>query len=668
MIEQTFEELRLSGNLPSPSGVGMRILELTRTDDYETEDIAAAIKADSALTGRILKLANSGTTAGVQPATTAGEAIMRCGTRTVRDLALAFSLVSERRAGTCAAFDYERYWTKSLARAVSAQEICRVIQLGKPEEGYLCGLLGEIGKLAMASVFPDQYGEILVDPRVRERGFAIRAETERFSITHAEIGAFLFTEWGLPKTFADAVMEFSESMAIPDKVVQPGSLVAVLQFADMIAEILTIPDDGPEEAWLIFGDMLDELRALLKLEPAAFTRFCDSCVAEWIAWGKSLEIATETVRFAQVEARIGAARAAVAGTESHGPAHYCATDVRSGAPNAVQDLSENQQVRVLCIDDDPAARAALASYLSEAGYEVREAVDGKAGLKAALETNPDIVVASRHVSGLDGLELCRSLRQTEAGRRMYFLLATSSHEEESVVEAFEAGVDDYVVKPFIRRLLLARVHGGRRLAKLQHKVEKDKQTMMRQVAQLGMLTRQLRAVSLTDVLTELPNRRYAMKRLDTEWASTARTGRPMSLMMVDIDQFKKVNDGFGHDVGDVILRATAKTLRRCLRQSDEVCRIGGEEFLVICPNTNQEECLLVADRVRKTMEESVVPEPGFERSITISIGVAGWTADVPSVVALLKASDEAVYEAKAAGRNCVRAARLEAPVSHRQSA
>ena len=148
MIRKTFEELKLSGNLPSPAGVGMKILQITRTENYSAGELGQAIMADSALTGRILKLANNASNSGFEPATTVSCAIMRLGSSTVRDLALAFSLISERSAGTCRGFDYEAYWSRSLARAVCAQLMTRALGTGKPEEAYICGLLGEVGRLA----------------------------------------------------------------------------------------------------------------------------------------------------------------------------------------------------------------------------------------------------------------------------------------------------------------------------------------------------------------------------------------------------------------------------------------------------------------------------------------------------------------------------------------
>jgi two-component system cell cycle response regulator len=175
--------------------------------------------------------------------------------------------------------------------------------------------------------------------------------------------------------------------------------------------------------------------------------------------------------------------------------------------------------------------------------------------------------------------------------------------------------------------------------------------MMRQVAQLGMLTRKLRATSLTDALTELPNRRYAMKRLKSEWVSAGRTGKPISLIMADIDRFKLVNDTFGHDAGDSVLRRTAQVIRGSFRKSDEVCRLGGEEFLIICKNTSAQDAGMIADRARVALKAEVIKLRDGDVSVTASFGVACSSELDVGIDELLKAADEAVYEAKRTGRD-----------------
>jgi diguanylate cyclase (GGDEF)-like protein len=179
---------------------------------------------------------------------------------------------------------------------------------------------------------------------------------------------------------------------------------------------------------------------------------------------------------------------------------------------------------------------------------------------------------------------------------------------------------------------------------------------MRQVAEMGLITRKLRAAALTDVLTDLPNRRYALTRLEQEWTNSERTRRPLSVVMIDIDHFKKVNDTHGHDIGDVVLKQTAAVLRARTRRGDVVCRLGGEEFLVINVNSDMVSAVMCAERLRTAVEANLVSCESYTGRVTVSLGCAERTADIADIDDLLKAADEAVYAAKAAGRNQTREA------------
>jgi diguanylate cyclase (GGDEF)-like protein len=239
------------------------------------------------------------------------------------------------------------------------------------------------------------------------------------------------------------------------------------------------------------------------------------------------------------------------------------------------------------------------------------------------------------------------------GRQFYVIMLTGSEEDETQVEAFEAGADDYVVKPFRPKLLAARLRACARVIRLQEEVRHDKEELRRYMAELGVANRKLQQAALTDALTGLFNRRYALDHLDREWSAATRTGAPLACLAIDIDHFKRVNDTHGHDVGDDVLRATAGVLRDSLRQSDVVCRLGGEEFVVIAPDTDRERAAVCAERLRAAAEGNVLEAANGKLRVTLSVGVAVRTARTDTPAALLKAADEAVYAAKQGGRNRV---------------
>jgi diguanylate cyclase (GGDEF)-like protein len=182
---------------------------------------------------------------------------------------------------------------------------------------------------------------------------------------------------------------------------------------------------------------------------------------------------------------------------------------------------------------------------------------------------------------------------------------------------------------------------------------------------MSVLNRKLEAAAMTDVLTKLPNRRFAMRRLEEDLSIALANNTALSVVMIDIDCFKQVNDEHGHGMGDLVLRETSNVLRSIVRREDTVCRLGGEEFLVICPGANLEQAAATAERMRRAVAHHVIGY-GYGRAVTISAGVAQREEGADTVDDLLRAADRRVYVAKAAGRDQV--CSEDPPRSHARSA
>lgn len=652
-MPKPFDELKLTGNLPSPTGVGMAILKLTQKDDFTAEDLARTIQSDPALTGRIVKMANSAQSAGVKPTTTVSDAVVRLGVRTVRNVALGFSLVSGYREGKCKNFDYGRYWSLSLARAVSAQVLARELKALVPAEAYIAGLLSGIGRLALATVHPQSYGEVV--GRVAGESEAKLAEAERaaFEIDHFEVAEAMLADWKLPDSHGKAIRSLPEASAAGANLSGPAAKIwSVLRVGSGLADVLVAPNESHPAAWLA----AEPLRALLGIDADRLAGLGDLALAEWTEWGRALGIATAKVPpFREI-----AKRSKEAPAES--PA---AVPGAAAAPAAALASAQPiSQLYALVVDDDPVGLKMLVTHLKKAGYRVEQAVNGKLALQIALETNPHVVVTDWMMPEMDGLELCRNLRRIEIGREMYVILLTGREEEDRVVEAFEAGVDDYVTKPFNPRILLKRVEAGERVVRLRDELSRDKKKMAEQVAELAILNRKIQHQSVTDALTGLPNRRFAMSYLEDSWKQVA-SGQisTVSVIMVDLDHFKRVNDQHGHDAGDEVLRQVATVLSTQLRKCDVMCRLGGEEFLAICPGSDLGAATLVAERLRKAVETHRIVFKTFDRSVTCSLGIGERTRSMQTPEDLMKAADVAVYQAKEGGRNRVCAATAATPVA-----
>ncbi|HEU0076912.1 MAG TPA: diguanylate cyclase, partial [Longimicrobiaceae bacterium] len=238
------------------------------------------------------------------------------------------------------------------------------------------------------------------------------------------------------------------------------------------------------------------------------------------------------------------------------------------------------------------------------------------------------------------------------------ILVTALNEAEDVVQGLESGADDYIAKPYNFRELEARVRSMLRIKFLQDELDQKNR-------ELEMANRRLKKLSITDGLTELFNHRHVHELLHDEFERSARTGESIAVVMMDLDRFKAVNDTYGHPTGDVILYETARIIKETAREIDSVGRYGGEEFIAILPETDEEPAANFAERVRAAVEEHVFRDGATEVRMTVSCGVASAAAEgVDSPEALLKAADEALYQAKHGGRNqVVRSSQAASPTA-----
>jgi two-component system, cell cycle response regulator len=309
--------------------------------------------------------------------------------------------------------------------------------------------------------------------------------------------------------------------------------------------------------------------------------------------------------------------------------------------------------RVLVVDDDPDMLKLLSIFLTRADYEVLTTTSGEAALGVLHREGPPIVVSDWSMPGMSGLELCLAIRSSEAMGFVYIIMVTAHTDKGRVVEALEAGANDFLTKPFHHQELLARLNAGMRIITLEADLKREQRELHKVNAEMAILNSKLELAATIDDLTGLANRREAMNQLRLLWASSLRQGQPLSCVMMDIDHFKHCNDTHGHEAGDTVLRQTSKLFNRCARAGELVSRIGGEEFLVLCPNATGATAAQAAERFRAVVESNVIHLGQDMLRITISAGVAERSDEMTTVEALLKSADQALYIAKHAGRNRV---------------
>ena len=652
-LRPRFDELKATGQLPSPTGVALAILRLAESEDTTTQAISQVLQTDPALAGRILKIANSATLGRSRPMTAIQDAVTYLGTRLTRNVALGFSLVSQHGQGACREFDYRRFWSRSLIQGVAAQAGASRIELLELPEAFTCGLLAQVGRLALATVYPEVYGQILTKAREVPEELC-RLEREHLAIDHNQVTASLLQDWGLPATCIDAAQHHENPEA--SGFIDDGrnlALASLLHRAGFLADVCV----GSEEERPAKVRKLFAAGEAIGLTVPEQIFLCDRVVAEWHEWGTILEVQTQAVpKFGELVVQARQHRKpeeALSGFVVKEEARITVSpeEKMTGGP-VIEAGGTPILLKVVVIDDDRVERMLLQRHLTAAGHQVHLASNGIEGLRLVLDVNPHLVVTDLVMPGMDGVALCKTLRQTKIGRQLYLIMLTSTEEEQSQVEAFDAGADDFLIKPFRPRILLARLRACQRLLSLQEEVRYDKERLDRCMAELGIANRKLQQMALTDTLTGLNNRRYALDRLDQEWAVALRTHQALSCMMIDIDHFKCINDTYGHDVGDLVLHELAEVMHSTLRRNDVACRFGGEEFLVICPATDQEGALILAERLRTAVEEHAF-NSSLSLHATVSVGLGMRAPWMIQPADLLKAADQGLYAAKRNGRNRV---------------
>ena len=312
------------------------------------------------------------------------------------------------------------------------------------------------------------------------------------------------------------------------------------------------------------------------------------------------------------------------------------------------------KLTVLIVDDDDLVLVRLQELVVAAGFEVRTAAGGVEALTSLEKSFTPIVITDLNMPGMDGLDLCRRIREHVWPGYVYIVVLTARGEEKDILVGFDAGADDYLSKRSSAAQFTARLRTAKRVLALEHSLK----TALEKQHQLAT----------TDDLTGVFNRRYFMRHVSRELKRVQRFGGELSLLLLDVDHFKQVNDSHGHDVGDTVLKGLARLMAKCLRRETDWCaRLGGEEFAVVLEGTKLAGALTCAEQLRQAIENTPIDTSAGPVRITVSIGISGLedTGNSATVQSQLKQADTNLYASKANGRNRVtspysNAARLSA--------
>ncbi|MGQ0509207.1 MAG: HDOD domain-containing protein [Betaproteobacteria bacterium] len=415
--------------LPSPRGAALELLRQCADPNASTSSVAHVAQADPALAGRLIHAANVGARGAAPRLGSISAAVLRLGFAATRQIALGFSLVKDYRRGACKGFDYESFWTGSMLRGLAARALAARLGSADPQEALACGLLAEIGRLALATAQPKSYGDLLVQegpggPRLRA------AERERFAIDHGALGVALLQRWSLPTVLISAVESY---FSPPVHATGPDRSVRRMAWTLVLAEAVACAAAGAagkRQAWTHLA-----LESALQLD---------------VPVGMLDEVAGDVAR------------------ESAGWAQLLELPVPALVPPGFADYADlpgpeaGAGLRILLVDDDESDCVLGGRTLERAGHEVRLAPGGHEALALIAAAPPQLVITDLDMPRMDGLEFCRLLRSSRLGTDLFVIALTGRERHEDLVDCIHAGANDFVAKSAEPVVLLARVRAAAR--------------------------------------------------------------------------------------------------------------------------------------------------------------------------------------------------------------
>ncbi|MGB3514597.1 MAG: diguanylate cyclase [Microcoleaceae cyanobacterium] len=303
-----------------------------------------------------------------------------------------------------------------------------------------------------------------------------------------------------------------------------------------------------------------------------------------------------------------------------------------------------KQFLILVVDDVATNLKLLRVILEPIGYSLTFAMGGHQALERVTVFKPDLILLDLMMPEMDGLEVCQRLKSNPKYADIPIIFLTANYDKTNLITAFELGAIDYISKPFNHAELLARV---RNHLLLKYTIDRLKAT---QIELQNALT-EIREIANTDPLTGILNRRSLFEIANQEFNRVNRYNLPFSILLLDLDHFKQVNDNYGHLVGDMALCAVVKKINQGIRKVDFLGRYGGEEFIAVLPETNAEQALILAERIRELVASSSIDIEKESLKLTLSIGVTSYHPNDRSIEDMISRADKGVYQAKKLGRN-----------------
>ena len=601
-----------------PMGVAAAILEASRRPDLQTVTLAALVKSDLEFSNFLLGCATLVMLD--KPSLTLEECLTEFGVSAVKNYAITYSLIQQHGTGPCGGFNYQRFWSEALLRC------CLVYQplVGEngPEVHELASwaLLCRIGALELATAYPFETTAILkVGPNERAK---ISLEQAFFRTDHIELTEEILRLWGLPDRLAEAVICRDGN----DKLTN-----FALHQVDHARVCL-------QTAYRVAGDSFDGLGKIDHIESLAKTTDPYSDTTQPV-----MDKIQKAIRIAR--------------TCSDMLGSGCAAQfdvlLRTEHAALVDDLSR-RQLKILIVEDDPISRKLLQTWLSvDTGHTLITATNGAEALELAQKSHPQIIITDWSMPVMDGIRFCRALRSSDWGKEIYVLMVTMSSERDDLVQAFEAGVDDFIAKPLNRQALGARLMAAWRYVNLRFGWRDEINRISKMNTRLELQNRQLQLDSLIDPLTNIANRRGGKRALNQAMALALRYSDHFCVIKFDFDFSKIIMRESGRKLADEALQLMIATINQILRTEDTLCRWAGDQLLLITPYLELHEGVAAGQRVLNSLANHQMFLELNPMEVKVSAGVSAWDLESKTKEELLNEAEQALQAAKQSETSCV---------------
>ncbi len=602
-------QIQALGQLPAPSHTALRLFALLQSDNTPLKAFAPVVKSDPSLAARLLRLANRPGNGALRPALAVEEALVRLGLNAVAQLAVGLSVLDEAMADRAVEVpEYLKLCRRALAAAVAAEWLSS--QPGVPAAGaemFTCALLARVGQLAMLRFYPEAYSGFLgLAKRAEEQ---LRQERESFGVDYVAVGGALLADWGFPALFVEAIHLAESDRFDAAESDRQEIMVRILHAAWALAPPLV---EANEE---VLGSVMRQALALLGIETADTFQAVDELQRRWAVWQEN-------------GAQPGAIQAADAADAAE-----------------VQAIEQQRPITVALLADNALLDEARRQALAAAGFSVLGTDSLSDTCQAIIAGRADIGVAAATFADCQANAPLLAAYLGDLGRGA--VLLDDALDEAAQAAVLAHGVDAVLPRDVGTALLAAQVERIAQRIRLHRLLETERSGHRRSLSQLAVTTRKLHRQSLTDPLTGLANRRMADAFLKRHWSQAERRNLPLSCLLIDLDDFKRINDTHGHDAGDRVLHGFAEILKRQVRQEDLAVRLGGDEFLVVCPHAGVAEVEKLLARLRATAQK-VHLETG---SLEFSAGIVERDGSVMKTPEdLLRTADRKMMLSKRAGR------------------